>query len=515
MVYLLVFLSGSVLMSLELLGSRILAPFFGNSIYVWGSLIGIFLAALSLGYFLGGLAADRFPLLEALGWPLLLAGLLTSFVPAFSASLGPSLLEMGLEPRSGSLLLSLLLFFLPSVLMGMVSPLAIRLQTSRLTALGSSAGTLYALSTVGSILGTFLTAFYLIPAWGVADLTRSLGFLLVLLSGAAFLARRKWHSLTLSLVLLLFLSVVWQPWAARNSNVTKSDLPVGWKTLYQADSLYHHIRVVESQDSRYLRFDNSWQSGMYLTDPYATRFEYTDFFHLALVINPKIEEVLFIGLGGGSAPKKFLKDYPQMKIDVAELDPAVVQVARRYFFLPDDSSRFHVRAQDGRVFLQNSSRQYDLIVLDAYYADSIPFHLTTQEFLSELKAHLKPGGLVAANLIGALQGNGSGVFRALYRTFAAVFPTRYLFPVLWEKNNDPASLRNIILVAGEGQPLVREVFIRKAADMAKGGQIKVPRLADYAASLYQKPLEVEDVPLLTDDHAPVDNLLPFEPKPPR
>jgi len=502
-------------MSLELLGSRILAPYFGNSIYVWGSLITVFLAALAAGYYLGGLLADHFPHSSTLAWPLFLASPTTFFIPALANLLGPFLLSLKLEPRWGSFLMALALFFIPSLWLGMLSPLAIRLLTLGLDTLGASAGTLYAVSTLGSIFGTFVTAFYLIPVWGVADLTRGAGLFLAGLSGLAWIILRRWRLLPLTLATVFLFALTWQPWVGSQparSAQPAGQLPPGWKVLYQADSLYHHLWVVENADSRFLRFDNSWQSGMYLADPYATRFEYTDFFHLALVMNPKVKDVLFIGLGGGSAPKKFLRDYPEARIDVVELDPAVIAVARRFFFVPPDSPRFRVLAQDGRVFLQQTTRKYDLIVVDAYYADSIPFHLTTQEFLRELKSRLQPGGLVAANLIGAFEGPKSEVFRSLYRTFSSVFPTRYLFPVHWDKEADPSLLRNIILIAGEGRPLDRKILLQRAQEMVTNGQIQVPRLATYAASLYQNPVAVGDVPLLTDDHAPIDNLLRFDPQ---
>lgn len=501
----LVFVSGAILMSLEIVGSRVLAPFFGNSIYVWGSLIGVFLGALSLGYYLGGVAADRRPRLAFLASWLALAGLITFAIPNLSESIGTAFVRLQLGPRLGSLLASLALFFVPGVLMGMVSPFAIKLKAAGYEGLGRTAGNLYALSTAGSIIGTLVTSFFLIPAAGVSELVRWLGLGLIGLAGAGLVTEKRWVGAALVGVVALSLWASWQTGTAGNG--VEEYGGVKYSVVYEKDSLYHKIRVMDGAQRRYLRFDSSWQSGMSLADPYATVFEYTDFFHLGLVFKPDARRVLFIGLGGGSAPKKFFKDYPEMTIDVAELDPEVVRVGREYFSVPDDP-RLRLVTQDGRLFLQEKDEKYDLIILDAYYADAIPFHLTTKEFLTLVRERLNPDGAVVANLIGAFEGNKSRLFRSMDLTFGKVFPSRYRFPVLWEPGRDPARLRNIILVATAGENLLEPAEIVSRAEELTKEKVKVPRLVDYAGDLYTGQIKYDDVQVLTDDHAPVDNLLP-------
>ncbi|MCL5677487.1 MAG: fused MFS/spermidine synthase, partial [Firmicutes bacterium] len=248
------------------------------------------------------------------------------------------------------------------------------------------------------------------------------------------------------------------------------------------------------------------QSGMFLRDPFATRFEYTDFFHLATALGGTPKKALFIGLGGGSAPKAFWRDYPQLQIDVAEIDPEVIRVARKYFEVPDDP-RLRLHAADGRLFLEGSRERYDLIVLDAFFADAVPFHLTTREFFALAAEHLQPDGVLAINAISAVEGPRSRFYRSLDRTLQERFPNRYTFPV-WLGDRDPGRLRNLILLATRSRRVAVPDLIRSAATL--GDRVHVAQLRDYAAGIWTAEVKTDDVPILTDDHAPVDDLLKLE-----
>jgi spermidine synthase len=299
--------------------------------------------------------------------------------------------------------------------------------------------------------------------------------------------------------LLMFL---WGPTGALAGRFEAT--PLGFiRTVYQTESAYHNIRVMDAPDVRYLRFDRSWQTGMYLADPFESRLSYPDYFHLAMAHNPAIRDVLVVGLGGGAAPKKFWRDYPGVAIDAVELDSRVVDVAKRYFSVPEDD-RLRLIVNDGRRYLETTTKRYDLIILDAYYPDSIPFHLTTREFVRSLKLRLKPGGVVAFNVIGALEGPKSSFFRSLYRTVGEILPTQFVVPVEWRENRSSVQARNIILFATDGN-FDPERF--KEAARQAGDTIRVKRLAEFAEDLYTKPIRTDDVPILTDDHAPVDNLI--------
>ena len=279
----------------------------------------------------------------------------------------------------------------------------------------------------------------------------------------------------------------------------------GMRVLFEADSIYHHIIVAEDSYARYLQFDRAFQSGMLLSDPFESPFLYAVYAHLGLIFSPKLRRVLVVGLGGGSIPKRFWRDYPEITIEVAELDPMVVDVAKRFFEVREDP-RLRIFVQDGRLFLRRTPRKYDLIILDAYFAESIPFHLTTEEFYRLLKSRLAPGGIVVSNIIGALDGPRSALFRAMYKTLGQVFPGLYPFPTAFRPDVDVDTPRNIILVASEERGLTRGEVIARARQVAP--RTTFARFLQYAADYYDLPIPTADVPVLTDDYAPVDTLLP-------
>lgn len=279
-----------------------------------------------------------------------------------------------------------------------------------------------------------------------------------------------------------------------------------YRVVFEADSVYHHIIVSEDGVSRYLRFDRSLQSGMYLADPFDSPFLYAAYMHLGLLFRPQATRVLMVGLGGGSVQKRFRRDYPQMTIDVAELDPKVVEVAHRYFAVREDP-RLRITVQDGRLFLRKTAQQYDMILLDAYFAESIPFHLTTSEFVHLAHTRLAPGGIIVSNLIGALEGPQSALFRAMYKTFATTFGGLYPFPTGFHPSRDVETLRNIILVASDQRGLTRWEILAKARQVAR--RVTLPEFRTYAGDYYDAEILSADVPVLTDDYAPVDTLLPI------
>ena len=272
------------------------------------------------------------------------------------------------------------------------------------------------------------------------------------------------------------------------------------KILYEKDSLYHRIVVTEDDGLRTLRFDRLRQSALDLNDPDRMVFHYTQYLHLAMAFHDNPQRALFIGLGGGSAPRRFHQDYPNLLIDVAELDPEVVNVAKRYFMF-EESDRMKVQAVDGRIFLQKTPHRYDIIVLDAYYADAIPFHLTTREFLQELKAKLTPTGIVVSNIIGNVRGADSKLFRSILKTLETEFAQTYVFPVV--------EVSNIIVIASQGKDrLGKQELIRSARGLEDAGKVQFP-LERYAHTYVIETIPMEDVPVLTDDYAPVDGLLHF------
>jgi len=535
MLKLIVILGGGALMALEMVGSRVLAPHFGSSIFVWGSLISIFLTALSIGNYLGGALADRRPRISGLGAMMVVPGVWIWLLPFFANAVNDWVARLSLGPRLSPLAASIILFALPSVFLGTLSPYAIRLEARTIESVGNTAGRLYALSTAGSIVGTLAASFFLIPSIGVRNILHLLGIILVLLAALALASayvtdrrvpetgtekgatkgtakgrgtgqgqkrtgERKSRSgaappVALGIVLVLMLAST--DWASSTPGV-----------VYETDSLYHRIIVRDQERLRILHFDNSYQSGMHLDRPDDLVFEYTRYLHLPRVFAPQGTKALFVGLGGGSVPKSYLQHYPDITIEAVEIDPQVVYVAREFFGLPE-ADNLRVHAQDGRLFVKQSDAVYDIIMLDAYFSESIPFHLTTREFLEEVKARLAPEGVVAANIIGAIGGSQSKLFRAMLRTYQEVFPQVYVFSVGPSRGVSDPFVRNIIVIAtASSERLSRRELELRAADMRNRGLLGID-VAPYLSNLIEGNILVDDVPVLTDDYAPVDSLQHF------
>src|SRR5688500_17716025 len=464
-----VFLAGAALLGLEIAASRVLAPYFGNSLYVWGALIGVVLAGLSTGYWIGGAIADRYPTPRLLVAMLAAASVLVLAIPFVDGWVLDRLVDWDPGPRLNPLLATIFLFGAQSVLLGTASPIAVRLKAHSLDELGRTAGRLFAISTAGSIAGTFATAFWLIPELGTDQVLASAAVALMLAAAAVALVERLLLAGAVALALAVAsLGAVaslapdkggtvagsqlqnWSPVYRQQRDEERiggpEDSQSGYTIVHTKDSQYHRIAVVEDDDSRYLRFDSSFQSGMFKAEPFRTRFDYTNYLQLPLAYKPETKRILYIGLGGGSAPKRTWRDFPGLRLDVVELDPEVVDIAYEYVALPRDP-RLQVEVEDGRRYLARNDGPWDAIVVDAFYSDSIPFHLATREFLELARSRLAPGGTVSTNIIGAVRGSESRLFRSMLRTYRAFFPTVAIHPVGEE---EPTAIRNVILVASDG-----------------------------------------------------------------
>jgi len=278
--------------------------------------------------------------------------------------------------------------------------------------------------------------------------------------------------------------------------------------VYRYESHYHNIRVVESGGARRLFFDRFLESGVSLDPPHDTVCHYTDMLHLAFLFTPSPKRVLFVGGGGGIAPRRFRRDLPHAQIDVAEIDPAVIEVSRQHFFFKEDV-RMKAHAIDGRLFLRTVQRPYDIIVLDAYTINGqVPFHLMTREFLDLVKQRLSPGGTVIMNLITGLYGSEGRLYQAALATFDSEFPNVYVFPRDYRWNEDPTIPRNVMIVATpSGQRLTREHITQTAHRLVTDGTVTIPNFAQYAENLLSRHMtQPDDTPPLTDNHAPVERL---------
>jgi spermidine synthase len=420
-----------------------------------------------------------------------------------------------------------------SVLMACVTPIAVRLRARSLSRVGRTAGRLFSVSTAGSIAGTLATAFFLIPELGVDQLIATGAASLLAAVVLVALAERQTVAAVVAALATVGAVVAAVSLAPETGGTLSGAAAQNWSPLYRLrgsetvldardpraaiaqpelevvfseDTQYHRLSVVEDADTRYLRFDNSLQSAMYIDDPLRTRFAYTDLFHLAVAYNSEARDILFIGLGAGSSEKRMLQDFPDAQLQAVEIDPVVAEVAHDYFEVPRDDPRLAIGIGDGRRFLADHDQRWDAVVIDAFFADAIPFHLVTREFLQLAHSRLEPGGVVVTNAIGAIAGPGSRLFRSIYRTYRTVFPTVLVHPAILAGDQGDETFRNLILVATE-QAAPQRVFLADRWEQIRAEAPTAPDLRQAILDRHDALIPTDDVPVLTDDYAPTDALL--------
>ena len=263
-------------------------------------------------------------------------------------------------------------------------------------------------------------------------------------------------------------------------------------TIYSHASPYHDIHVEDIGYLRVLRFERNRQSSMYLDAPFDTDFEYPAYLHTPLALKPDATRTLVIGLGGGSVVKRMWRDYPEMRLDVVELDPEIVEVAHRFFELPRDP-RIRVFVDDGRAFLETTVETYDIVIIDAFDEDRVPRPLTTDEFLRTTRDQLAPDGVVAYNFIGAPKGDRSKPFRSLYKTMSNVWRQVRVFMTDEGLLTEGA---NLILLGSDAE-VSDEVLRSRLADRV-GGMVTVPAFDRFGEDIYTHGIPTGDVPIITD-----------------
>ncbi len=488
-------------MGLEIAGSRILAPVFGTSIFVWGALITTFLASLAIGYAFGGRVADRWPRPELLATILAAAGVLL-WIGFFRPDPVLQLLSgVPVPDRFRSLFAALALFSVPSVLMGAVTPFAVRLRAKDVATIGASAGRLSAISTTGSIAGTFAMTFLLIPAYPIGPILWGLGATLVV---SAWLA--------LARPMLLYGALAAFSCVAAGSAYllvpAPAESPVPGGTLvFQKETAYHRLRVVDQGRKRALYFDNRLQGWLPRVGGDNPERGYFDGLLLAVAFRREMpRRAVHIGLGAGVLPAYLTRHLPEVESTSIDIDPEVVRTAERYFgFHPDANDR--VIVGDGRRELERQVESTDVIFEDAFFADSIPFHMVTKEFYELCFRKLSDDGVFAANFGGLLTGEGNALFWSAYRTAAQVFPRVYVFCQELSEGK-PTFKSTAILIATKAPGTLSKAEILEKARLV-GERLGRPQVAEYAEFLYDGEIRGAKLPLLTDAYSPTDALQHF------
>lgn len=489
----LVFVGGMISMLLEMSASRLLAPYFGTSLFIWANLIGLVLIYLSAGYFLGGRLADRYPSMRLLSILTTIAALATGLIPFISKPVldwsVTGMNEVNASVFYSSLLAVILLFGVPVTLLGMVSPFAVRLSARSVGSTGRSAGGLYALSTVGSIIGTFLPVLVLIPTIGVK---RTILAGCVALLAASLYGLRFWERVSGAVPAILLLVPLFLPQLA----------PLGaLKTtpgmIYERESFYNYIQVVQAPDGTRQLVLNEGQAihSVYNPNEILTGW-YWDYFLAMPYFNAgesagKVKSVGIIGLAAGTIARQFTAAYGPVPIDGVEIDPTIVDVGRRYFDMTEPNLQVHI--DDGRTFMRTTHKTYDVVAIDAFQQPYIPFQLTTKEFFEEVRAHLSPTGVICLNTGHTRTDNR--LAQAFVNTLSQVFPNVYAFDV-------PNTFNTEIVATNSPTTLTtfRDNLTRVPASSLVG------RVAAEVLPVAQVARPERGGIVFTDDQAPVEQL---------
>jgi spermidine synthase len=482
--YILVSISGAVVLTIEIAGTRVLGPFYGVSLFLWSALITVTLAALSVGYALGGRWADRGPRYTRLGTVLALAGLWLLATIWLKRPVIGAVEPLGL--RAAVLAAATLLFFPPLALLGMVSPYAIRLRAEHIEEVGRSAGNIYAVSTVASVVGALATGFYLIPVLGI---NRLIAACAAALFGAAFVAfRARRPGAANAAAMLLIPAALCAGGGA---------LPVGRvgrpvELTWQQQSPYADLRVLDWEDSRILLIDGG-------THTIVDRQSGNTVFPYAMVMDVPRHffdgpgSMLLIGLGGGSVAQSYYRQ--GWEVTSVEIDPVVVELGEQFFSLSVDSA--NVSVMDGRRFLVATDRTWDLIIMDAFGSSSIPFHLVTREMFQLVKSRLNPGGVLAINT------ETREWHDILIRSLTATVETQFQHVFVMPTSEPPNTLGNVILVASDRDVDIADDALGKPYDSIPFPYrhwVVVER--NHAWDNRFEP-DTRGVPVLTDDRNPV------------
>ncbi|MGH7157956.1 MAG: fused MFS/spermidine synthase [Candidatus Saccharimonadales bacterium] len=484
-----VFITGAGVLVVEIVANRMLSPYFGSTIFTISSVISVVLAALSVGYYVGGRLADRLPTWVVF-YRIVLVGGLSIFVLYWMQLLILPTLGSALPLTFGPLVSSVLLLFVPSFTLGMLSPFAIKLQQMGVKdqGIGSISGEIFFYSTLGSILGSLLAGYVLIPHVGVrasligsAAVITALGLFPLIWLGAN---KRFLRQLGLLVIAGVFLSFFISPEP---------------RAVYSHHGVYEKIVIkdgtFDGRPARFLFQDRSASGAMYL-DSNELVYDYTKYYALHELMVPEVQRALVIGGGAYSIPKALLHDLPNATVDVSEIEPSLVELSEKYFNLPKNEPRLRHFIEDGRRHLKDASQPYDLIFGDAYHSlYSVPTHLTTKEFFKTVYDQLSPEGLFVMNVIGSLDPAPPSVILSEIRTLREVFPNVYLFAVNSPQAQDS---QNLVIAAHKSA-----AALEFGPDKIKDSKHEVIR----SLPAHQVDLGKYDLgkyPLLTDDFAPVE-----------
>ena len=404
--FLAAFLEGGVVLSVEILGAKMLSPFFGTSLFVWTSVIGITVAFLTLGYYAGGRLSKRNDLTRLLSYTLSIAALLIILMPLWALSLYKML--FGISLYTGSLIAATLFLGPPMLALGITSPLIIQHLTNQVSDSGKTAGLVYAVSTSGGILFTFFMGFIAIPDWGISLPTVILSVILLLFSLYIFIEKKQYVIIFLFLICLVtFFS---RTETAENPNIS---------VPYMSEGLLGQLKVLDVIDptsnmpQRYLLINGIPQTRIFNNETAVSDWTYVHRVAITASLKRNSPDVLLFGFGGGSIAGELRR--MQMKTDAVEIDERMFGIARDYFYFNDSAITYTV--DDARHYIRTKKKQYDLIIFDVLSGEVQPSYVFTRESFEELKKLLKPGGIIIIEFQELTDHKGISVYQSICNTF--------------------------------------------------------------------------------------------------
>ena len=490
---LILFIVDAISMIVELVASRILSPYFGNSNLVWTSVIGIILLSSSIGNYLGGKIADGKEIDKKLKFILAATTLFVLVIPLVQNLAIQNVVALTSDIKVGAILSTVVLFFVPSLLMGLLTPIIVKLKLNSLETAGAVSGRINAIATIGGIIGTFLGGFYLIPYFGSIEI---LFLLAVVLALSLFLVDFKFEIkavvfVGIIVVVSLFPMISFTRTNNENGDIVRSGKmgeSVSYDTQYGRVLIYNSF--IDGDAVRVLNIDSGYESITFTSPNKRNELvsAYTKYYDLMFSSEREIKDCLMIGGAGYSYPKYYISHFEDRNMDVIEIDGEITELAKKYFYLDDlikeydleNTQRLHLITEDGRTYLNNNQKKYDAVLNDAFSGSSPAKTLTTVEAVSHIKRSLNENGVYLTNIISSLEGENSQFLRAEVNTLRQVFKNVYIIPC--KNAEDLETVQNSMVIATD-------------SDLVFEG-------------VYDLQIEEDEI-ILSDNYCPVDSLIPY------
>ena len=455
------FIAGATGMIIELVASRILSPYLGNSNLIWTCIIGMMLAFMSLGYFIGGKLSDKHPKRNLLSLFLLNSATFISLIPMIEIYAIEPISKINFSLPLLAIICSTITFGIPSMFLATASPFAVKLKDKDLEEIGGVSGRMSALSTIGSIVGTFLAGFVLIPKLGVKNIILLVVIVLVILSYLIYEDKDIKYTLKTIATLVILVSLVL---VGKKMFLQKHE-----DMILDTDSEYSRIWIKKftnnsGKEYNTLEVDTGYES--IASGEKNLTAEYLKYYDLFNYYQENTENVLMIGGAAYTYPSYFLEQYKDKKIDVVEIDSKMTELAEKYFDLNTQNKNLNIYHEDGRRYINTTQNKYDCILIDAFKGLNVPFQLTTEEALIQAKRNLNENGIVITNIISALDGKNANFIKYEYATYKKVFKDVKIFKVQNGMFNDD-ELQNLILVGFKGNLIEKNDEYNKYKNLLK------------------------------------------------